>query len=103
MAINVYQVGDLCRVDITFKDVNGDFVDPTANSLFVTNSSGITTEYVYGTDPEITRTGVGVFYVIVELTSGGKWLYRWFSTGAGQAAEEALLMVEPSDFEVPAP
>ena len=104
MAINVYQIGDVCRIDKTFTDVNGAPIDPAANSLYVTPPGGPTTGYVYGTAVEITRTAVGVFYALIPLTAAGvRWLYRWESTGAGQSAEEAVLMVELSDFTLPSP
>jgi hypothetical protein len=101
MTISVYQQGDFVRVDIEFRNEAGALVDPSTHSLKVTTPAGVTTEYVFGVAVELVRDSLGVFHGYIDvLAQGGRWLYRWESTGTAKAAQEALFMCEPSDFAV---
>lgn len=100
--INVYEKGDLVRVTGAFTNIAGDPIDPTTVSLFVTNPAGVTTEYVYGVDAEVVRVELGSFYGEISAAASGQWLWKWGSTGTGQAAEHGEFMVQPSAFVVEA-
>lgn len=100
MTINVYQKGDLARITGAFTNPDDDAIDPTALSLFVTTPGGVTTEYVYGVDAEVVKDSVGNYHADISADESGQWLYRWASTGTGQAAENSEFMVEPSAFVV---
>ena len=98
MTINVYQKGDLVRIEGVFTDTEGTLIDPNGVSLFVTNPAGVTTEYIYGTDLELVKDSTGNYHVDVTADAPGQWLWKWASTGTGQAAEHGEFMVEPSAF-----
>jgi hypothetical protein len=105
---NVYQKGDLVRIgpaegETLFTDIAGNPIDPTGVSLFVTDPTGETTEYVYGTDAELVNTTPGNYHVEVSVDSAGRWFWKWASSDVGQAAEHGEFMVEPSAFVVEVP
>lgn len=100
MTINVYQKGDAVHITGTFADSVGDPVDPTTVTFKYTNPSGTTVALVYGTDAELVKDEVGAYSVDLTPDESGQWLYRWESTGDGQAAEHGEFIVEPSAFVV---
>lgn len=100
MTISVYQKGDLARVSAAFTNSGGTPIDPTGLSLFVTRPSGVTVEYVYGTDAEVQKDSTGNYHADIDADAAGQWLWKWESTGTGQAAEHGEFMVEPSAFIV---
>ena len=94
MAFNTYDLGDLVKVSATFTDADtGLAADPTTVKLSVKDPAGIVTPYVYLTDAEIVRDGVGLYHANLDVDQSGKWYARWFSEGTGQAAEETRFQV----------
>lgn len=93
---NTYDKGDLVRVTATWTDpLNSDAaIDPSTVAIDVTTPSGTTTPYVYGTDAEVKRDSIGIYYMDLSLTEEGTWKYRWYSTGAAQAAEQAKIFAK---------
>lgn len=97
MTISVLQKGDLRRISASFKDLAGAAVDPTTVTFKFTKPSGVTTSYVYPA-AQVVKDSVGNYHVDLSVDASGLWLYRWESTGTGQAAENGEFMVEPSAF-----
>jgi uncharacterized protein YfaS (alpha-2-macroglobulin family) len=95
---NVYDKGDLVQCACVFTDGNGAALDPGTVTFKVTNPAGTTTTYVYGTDAQLVKSGTGNYYVNVSAAGGGEWLYRFESTGTGQAAVEGRFRVQGSAF-----
>ncbi len=93
MAILVYQVGDLVRIDIVVKDIAGALVDPTTLELRVTKPSGTTDSYTLALGA-ITRDSLGTFHKDVSASERGPWYYSSITTGTGQAAENGQFYVE---------
>lgn len=95
MTINVYQRGDLVRCAGAFANAAGTPIDPAVVRFEFTAPDGVVTTYTYGTDAQLVRDSLGIFRVDLNATARGTWLYRWFSTGTGQAAEHGEFTVEP--------
>ena len=111
-----FDQGDLVHVTGTWTDpLNSNApIDPTVVMLSVKDPSGTVTTYTYGstaitvkdsagtetTSPTggagmIVQDDVGIYSADIDVTSeGGRWYYRWFSTGTGQAAEEELICID---------
>ena len=94
MATDRFDKGDLVRCTGTFTDSAGDATDPAAVFFQFTNPAGTQTEYEYGADAELVKSATGIYYVDVDVSSAGRWYYRFYSTGTGQAADEQLFDVE---------
>lgn len=94
-----YELGDLVRVTGTFTNEAGDLVDPTVVNFAYIDPAGTRTDLVYGTDVEVVKSAVGVYYVDVDADQVGRWRYRFWSTGSGQAANESYFVVRPSEFD----
>lgn len=89
-----YDVGDLVRISSEFTvQSSGAAITPTAVYVDVKTPAGVTTTYQYTVDAEVILSGTGEFYMDVSATEGGRWLYRWYSTGTGQAAEPGEFIV----------
>ena len=97
--MNNYYKGNLIRLSATFSNSAGTSIDPTAVFVDVTNPAGTKTTYTYGVDEEVIKDDVGDYHIDISATSGGEWLYRWYSTGTGQAAEEYAFYITDSQFD----
>lgn len=95
---NHYDKGDLVRCTGTFTDASGTAQDPAAVLFKYQDPSGNATTYTYGTDAELVKSSTGVYYVDVDADEAGVFLYRFYSTGTGQAADEGFFRVEESKF-----
>ena len=83
MAINIYTQGELVRISASFAngaspiDPGGVFVNlryPTGGSTLISGSL-------------ITNASSGIYQADIDASLPGKWHYRWYSTGCGQAAK----------------
>jgi len=80
-----FHYGQLVRCECTFStsDVS---VDPDdVYFAFRAPGDAATTTYHYGVDDEIVKTDTGDYYVDLDASTAGRWQYRWYSTGSGQA------------------
>lgn len=96
--MNHYALGNLVRVSVTFEYSDGTDVDPTAVYCKVRDPSGNVATYTYGVDAGLVRDNAGDYHLDVDADERGEWLYRWYSTGTGQAAAEGAFTVEASLF-----
>ncbi len=97
--MNRFAYGALVRVTITFESATGAAVDPAVVKAQVRDPQLQITTYIYGTDPDLTRTAAGIYVLDVDADQAGVWFVRGVSTGSGQAAEEAGFIVEESQFD----
>jgi len=88
-----YETGDLVRCSAAFIDSDGNYLDPTAVLFRFKDPAGTTTTYTYGVDVELVKDAVGQYHVDVDADAEGVWLYRFESTGTGQAAGEEAFTV----------
>jgi len=95
---NIYDLGDLVRCAGTFTDASGNLVDPTVVKAATQNPAGTDTIYQYGTDAALVRDSAGAYHLDVSATSAGRWYYRFYSTGTGQASGESYFDVSISQF-----
>jgi len=90
---NSYDVGDVVRCSVEFKDANDLPADPTTVTINVCAAGQALTSYVYTVDPEVIKDGVGQYHIDISATIAGDWYYRWIGTGALVAAEEGRFHV----------
>lgn len=93
-----YQLGAQVRCSAIFVNADGDEDDPTAVTFYQRDPEGVTTEYIYDTDPEVVRTAAGRYYVLVTASMSRTWTYRFEGTGDVVAADETTFTVAPSVF-----
>jgi len=99
--VKVYRVGQSVRLSAVFRDPYSSdaLIDPT-NVYFVLKApSGRTIFYTYAVDVELVRETTGTYHVDVSATEPGRWQYRFYSTGTGQAAEEEEFLVQPHNVK----
>ena len=82
-----YVVGDLIRVSVTYQ-VGSTRTDPTIVTFKWKNPAGTTTTWIYLTDNQVVRDGVGEFHADVSVTAAGTWNVRWEGTTAAQGAAQ---------------
>jgi len=97
--INSYDIGVLVRCSAVFTDTTGAAIDPSAVKFKFKTPAGAITMYTYGTNVQLVKDGVGHYHVDISVTTNGDWLYRYESTGSGQAAEESTFFVRDSAFD----
>ena len=88
MAATVYDQGALVRVTAAFTNSADAAIDPDVVNLSFKNPAGTVVTYVYVTDAELVKDSTGNYHVDIDAATAGTWYYRWWSTGAGQAARE---------------
>ena len=97
MTKNAYDIGDLVRCTGAFA-TSGTNVNPEAVFFKVKTPAGTVTTYAYGTDAALVRDSTGVYHVDVNAAEAGQYVYRFWSTGAGQAAAEGQFLVKLTLF-----
>jgi hypothetical protein len=97
---NVYDVGDLATISVTFLVNTGTIpspvwtpTDPTVITCEVRKPSGVIDEYVV-TAGEIVRDGTGVYHLDLTPDEEGDWWYAFVGTGAAQARQEGGFLVQ---------
>jgi len=94
-----YDKGALVRCTGTFTDADSVETDPASVFLTVRDPyRNITVEYEYGVDAALIKSATGIYYADISATIVGKWFYRFYSTGTGQAAGENDFDVSESEF-----
>ena len=91
--------GTLLRLTIAFTDDAGAAVDPSSVSFsLMSEEKGRTTTYVYGVDTQLGKASVGNYYADITPDHGGRWFYRWVSSGGGTtftSDESFIVQVSP--------
>ena len=88
-----YDVGDRVRLSGAFTDADGDYHDPGAVFCAYTDPSGNETVLEYGVDADLVKNDTGQYHVDIDVDEAGRWPYRFYATGVGQAAGTARLVV----------
>lgn len=96
---NMYNLGDKVRCQGTFTDSDGDEQDPISVFVSVKEPGGTITTYEYGEDGEVIKSATGVYYVDLDADTTGRWWYRFYATGSGQASSEEAFDVASSEFD----
>lgn len=95
--INPYDKGASVRVAGPFRDIEtGNPIDPETVSFSYKNPAGLTITLTYGQNVELQRVNTGNYRVDIDANLSGMWHWRWFATGAGQAADQGQFYVRPS-------
>jgi hypothetical protein len=94
--------GTVIRIPIVFSDEEGVAVDPDSVTFRLMSPCRSESSYTYGTDAELTQTSAGNYQMDIPstvLTEGGRWFYRWQTTGVGTTtALEGNFVVQASVF-----
>lgn len=93
-----FSIGDVVRCRGTFTDIGNTAIDPTSVYFKIKDPSGTITTYTYGSSVELIKDSTGVYYIDIRATSAGRWQYRYYSTGTGEAAEERDFFVKATNF-----
>jgi hypothetical protein len=56
------------------------------------------TTLTYGTDAALVKDSTGNYHVDLDVTMGGKWWIKFYSTGSVKAAVEDFFLVRYSQF-----
>jgi len=92
--------GQPMRLTTCFKDAaTGNYVDPDTVEAQIINPRGDKITYTYGTDLELQKASTGNYFLDLTPNHGGRWFYRWVSTGSGAGAIEGNFNVQRSRFE----
>lgn len=96
--MNEYALGTDVVCSVIFENNLGAEADPTTVTFRLRDPEGESTAFVYNDDAQVVRTAAGRFYVIVDASKPGTWIYRFESTGAVKAADEESFKVLESAF-----
>lgn len=74
---NTYEVGDRIRISTStpFQDIDAVDIDPDVVTFTVKNPNGTSTDYIYGTDGEVTKAGTGDYDCDIDVDIAGRWYY----------------------------
>lgn len=93
-----YDKADGSRLSVQFQTIDGDPLDPSVITFTMKKPGSQPVSYTYGGSPPlIMRTGIGAYYIDVNLDVSGIWRYKWTGAGALVAAEEGSIFVRASN------
>lgn len=92
----IFIIGEVVRVSLHVADLSGVAADPGSVTLKVKPGSGVVTDYLYGSAPEVVRDGAGLYHADIALTATGLWAYRWQLTTPNAGAAEGVINVSKS-------
>lgn len=94
-----YDIGDIVKLHAVLQDSDTEeYLEPGVLTLKIKSPTGTQTNYVYGTDPEITKESTGRYLAEVEPDVPGAWGYRWVSTITNKAAQAGKFFVRTNEF-----
>lgn len=97
----MYEVGDLGRFTVTFRDPDTDaLVDPSSIVFKYKTPLAVQTSVTFP-DDNLVKLSEGQYRTWVSLGEPGVWTFRWETTGSHQAAAEFLRNVTLSRFDTP--
>lgn len=96
--MNEFQLGELVRVAVEFRNLAGELLDPSTVSFEFQQPGAAKTTYVHGTHNQLVRASLGRFQVDISATTAGVVAWRFFSTGTGQAAVSGSFVVRPANL-----
>lgn len=92
-------IGQKIPITNAFSDeADGSAIDPTTVKVMIQKPDGTQTTKAYGTDADLVRDAVGVYYLNLTPDQAGRWIYHWITTGVGQAANQGSFIVQVSPF-----
>lgn len=87
------------RLTISFRDQDGDLVDPDTVTFKTCDPCGNKVEYVYNTDDEVTRLDTGRYAADIVPDTSGRYRFAWATTGTGTTfATESDFLVQESPW-----
>ncbi len=89
--------GTTMPLSTSFVDENGVGIDPLTVTFRYMSPCGTEVEWVYGTDAELVRIGVGEYQVEVVPDAPGKWCFQWQTTQPATIDEDNFV-VQQSRF-----
>lgn len=101
MAVPEFDVGDVVRLSVAFKDIDLDPADPTDVTLKVLPMLSTDDEETFTLEADEVvddTTAVGAFYFDYEVSNHGDHRWRWEGSGALVAAVEGVFTVRKSVF-----
>jgi len=94
---NRYKLGQVARCTGIFRDEDDVQQDPDEIYFHLIDPSGDEDTYHYGADSELVKADIGSYYVKVVCDEVGIFLYRYYSTGQYQTADEDQFEVIASE------
>lgn len=93
--IQQFEAGDTVRSTATFT-VGSTNTDPDTVTVRFRDPFGVITPFVFGTDPEVSNTAVGVYRIDHQMSIPGEWWVRWEGTGAAAGIAEERVFIKRS-------
>ena len=94
--VNSFISGDTVRFAVTFS-LSGTNTDPTTVTFRRKDPNKVVRSYIYNTDTEVVRSGIGAYRIDLQLDLPGEWWYRWESTGIAPGAAESRVRINRSN------
>jgi uncharacterized protein YfaS (alpha-2-macroglobulin family) len=95
---NNYNVGDVVRVAVEFRDAaSGNLVNPAQVRLKIRTPSGVITTVTHP-NVAIVTDGTGLFRTDILLAEPREYRVRWEGKNTNRAAEEVSIIAEISQF-----
>jgi hypothetical protein len=90
--------GKVLRQTVTFRDPNGNVVDPSTVTLYVVPTVGTSATYVYGSGTEIAKVSTGVYRASVDTSAMAEGVsLEWDGAGVDTVVTTYFLDSRPSD------
>lgn len=94
-----YYENQTVKLTGTFVDSSGVAIDPPTVTFVTMSPSGVVANLTYNNDPNVARSGPGVYLATVGVSEAGEWRYGVKSAGGNlMSASYGLFVVLPAPF-----
>lgn len=93
-----YDIKDSIRLTAKFKNAAEELADPSSIIFKFKYPDNTIISYEFGVDSEVVRTGIGTYYVDIDVNNNGIHYYRWEASGDLKVASESKFTVKQSQF-----
>lgn len=95
--MNIHDLQDAVRLEVTFTDFNGNPADPSSVTVRIRKPNGTTLTQTF--PGAVIKDGIGQYHLDVIVDLPGYWVYRWEGSGALQESAQDVFLVRESAFD----
>lgn len=100
--VQEFTIGQQITSTVQFRNrTSGALADPTTITWTWRTPSGVETEYVFGTDAEVSQASVGIYVGTIMINEEGLFTSKWRGEGDVIAADEEHVRGARSSLDAP--
>lgn len=91
--VDQFYQGNALKFSATFTDENNLPIDPTVVTFTLKKPDGTLVDYIYGTDPEVTKIATGIYNAVLTMSDVGSNYFGWNGTGSVNIYGQSVVLI----------